>query len=893
MLPQSDFFKNCCAFSFAFILFFHFSSVLAEHNFTPEKTRYKNGNVGFVKNAGQVYDYDKNKASNVLYSLNADNSSIFLTTSGLTYSIIDRVFQNTNPPDISLRHSPDRNSTDKKVVRMDMILLGASILKSNTEELEYQSEAQLAFYGNTIGTEARDLRFCRQVLVRNIYPNIDWLLKITNENIFKYDFIVHPGGDVNDIRLQYNGCSELNLNSTKDQLTLVTPLGNITEGKLYCFTEEDQFPVLSKYGVHDNLVYINTAYYNKNKTLVVDPAIEMELKWSTYYGGGAVGGGGGTVCSAIKCDEMNNRVYVTGYCYSNPFPLYNNNVSYYFNPSLAGSSIEAFISAFDLNGVQKWATFYMSSEYDAAFDVTTDTKGNVYMVGTTESHNSSTINFLTQPLAGSGNCYLQQNNHATPIIPGIYSYQEGFIVRFNKAGQLQWATLLGGDRSDQVYSVACDYNDNVYVAGLTWSASLLPIFKNGSGGYLQSSASAGQNGLIAGFNSSAKLIWCTYFGNAGSDCRTIKCDGNNNIYITGAIGTASGFPFYNSTGSFYSATDGHYVAAFYPSTKRKWCSSFQPGQNITDICINKSDGNILITGYSSPTSTFNWKNYSAATANTFFDNTFNGGDYDGFLAMLRPDFGLEWATLIGGASNDQITSATISNNGKVFISGFTDNSALSMSGNLPVVNPGAPAYFEGNLPPYAPSEIFVSAFTPISDIHPFRLVWSTMFGDDNTGREIPYDMDMSGGNLFMSGNALLEPTNPGFPLTAQQNGFLQSAAHPLVAGFNPSGSNGLIVKFSNYEGLPLKSATAENALTFKIYPNPCADHFMFLDAGSNEFSNAQLSITDVLGREIKKLVNTNAESEIIKIDLEGVAKGYYFLSVSNNGESEKIPFIRF
>lgn len=867
----------------------------AEHNISNDQIKFKNGNVGFVKNAGQVYDYDKRHANEVLYSLNADNSSIFLTTSGLTYSIIERETQNTGPLGEENRVSPDRNCTDKKVARLDMNLLGAVILKQNIVEMENINEVPLCFYGTSISNEAQDLRFCKQILIKEVYPNIDWLLKITSENTFKYDFIVHPGGDLNRIRFQYKGSSSLNLNKNHDQLVLTTPLGKVTEGKLYCYTQEDLFPILSKYVVTENLVGVSTAGYNPSKTLIVDPAIEMVLRWSTYYGGGAIGGGGGTVCNGIKCDEVNNRVYVTGYCFSNPFPVYNNAVSYYFYPSLAGSSIEAFISAFDLNGVQKWATYYMSTDYDAAFDVTTDNNGNIYMVGTTESHNSSTIGFLTQALPGVANSYVQSSNHALPQYAGIYNYQEGFIVRFNAMGKLKWATLLGGDRTDQIYSVSCDYSNNVYVAGLTWSTSLLPILKQSAGGFIQPTLNGGQDGLIAGFSSSTKLNWCTYYGNSGSDCRKIKCDGNNNIYVTGAIGASAGFPFYASPGAYNNTTEGYYVSVFYPTTKRKWCSSFQSGQYITDLNISKSDGTVLVAGYTVPYSTFPWQNVPGATTNTFFDNTFNGGDYDGFLMMLNPDYSLRYATMLGGLSDDKITATSITNTGKIFVTGYTDNSYINTTGNLPVVNPGAPAYFEGNLGAYTPAEIFISAFDSKSSADPYKLVWSTLFGDDNSGREIAYDMDMAGSNLYLSGNAFLEPSTPTFPMVCEQNGFLQCAGNPMVAGFNPSGSNGLILKFSNNEQMPMKQATAfQGAKTsLTIFPNPCAEPFLNLELHDYNATNAQFKILDVYGRTIKILTPQIAQDQIVKINLEGVSKGYYFLSVSNNGDYQQIPFIRF
>ncbi|MEO8146542.1 MAG: SBBP repeat-containing protein [Bacteroidia bacterium] len=871
-------------------------SLSAEVNSVSDQRKYKAQNTGFVKNVGQVYDYDKKQVSQVLYSLNADNSSIFLTTSGLTYSLIERDMSSlSNRFDDLKSVKPDNKCLDKNVARLDMELIDASIQMENITEQVLMNDVQLSYCGTGLSGSSTNMHYCRQLTVSNIYPQIDWVLKITNEGTFKYDFIVHAGADANLILIKYNGAKSLQLNKTKDEITAATALGKITEGKLYCYTQNDERVVAAEYNLQTDVVNFNLPSYNKRQTLVIDPAINMALTWSTYYGGGAIGGGGGTVCNSIKCDEPNNRVYIVGYCFSNPFPNYNNSVAYYFSPSQAGSTIEAFISAFDIAGVQKWATYYMSTEYDGAFDVAVDNSGNIYMAGTTESHNSSTIGFLTQQY---GNGFIQSKNNAVASVYGVSDYQEGFIVKFNYAGQLKWATLFGGDHTDQIYSVNCDNNNNVFVAGLTWSQNLLPLKKQSANGFFQNITKAAQTGLIAEFNSNTELQWSTYFGSvsfSGTDCRTIACDLHNNIYVTGAIGSTYGFPFTNSPGAYYNTGNGYYMAAFDCTSKIKYCGSFQPGQHIIDLSLNPSDGSILIAGYTDSSSAISWTNTSNKTANTYFDDSYNGSDHDGFLILLNPDFSIEWSTIFGGNGNDQISAASIGNNGEILIAGYTDNTYNSALGDLPVVNAGGSAYFQDNLAAYDPAQIFIASFESESGADPFKLSWCTLFGDQHTGREFPYDLDVSGKNIFIAANACLEPQTPGFPMLSEPNGFLQPASNPVVNGFNPSGSNGLILKFvnENNSNLRTENISTQNKSSLKLYPNPCADKFISLQQNNDEYADSKIQIIDASGRCVKQFNQQIAPGENTRIDLDGVAKGYYFISVKSNSIDEKIPFVKF
>ena len=64
------------------------------------------------------------------------------------------------------------------------------------------------------------------VVYKNIYPNID-LRYYSNNGQLKYDLVVHPGGNPDNIVMKYKGADKLNVKS--GQITIQTSVGNVTE----------------------------------------------------------------------------------------------------------------------------------------------------------------------------------------------------------------------------------------------------------------------------------------------------------------------------------------------------------------------------------------------------------------------------------------------------------------------------------------------------------------------------------------------------------------------------------------------------------------------------------------------------------------------------------------
>src|SRR5690606_33873213 len=93
----------------------------------------------------------------------------------------------------------------------------------------------------------------------------------------EYDFIVHPGGDIHQIRWQCSGHQDIVLTADGD-VEIHTPKGAIVQKAPISFEQASRLSVPSNYKIDDAIISFQTGQYEG--ILVIDPVI----KWGTYFG---------------------------------------------------------------------------------------------------------------------------------------------------------------------------------------------------------------------------------------------------------------------------------------------------------------------------------------------------------------------------------------------------------------------------------------------------------------------------------------------------------------------------------------------------------------------------------------------------------------------------------
>jgi len=222
--------------------------------------------------------------------------------------------------------------------------------------------------------------------------------------------------------------------------------------------------------------------------------------------------------------------------------IIDNNGNYYVFGELGSDYIFSKITAsHSLNYVKQYDTgSTMASPLAAPYDVNGNTviafynleyvpPNFLYKVGLARLNSSGSTDFVKDIITDSGtNVPYAVTVHSSNIYcvgqTNIQGTTDGFIVKTNSSGNVQWSRYIGGSGTDRFYSVTTDSSGNIYAAGSTnsgVSSYMLLIVKYNSSGTLQwqrtISYSGGINQYNSGITHKSGKIYVTAYRGSGSN----------------------------------------------------------------------------------------------------------------------------------------------------------------------------------------------------------------------------------------------------------------------------------------------------------------------------------------------------------------------------------------
>lgn len=286
--------------------------------------------------------------------------------------------------------------------------------------------------------------------------------------------------------------------------------------------------------------------------------------------------------------------------------------------SLGATSLglpDILVGKFDASGNPLWLRQRGTSDHDYALAVATDPAGNIVVAGIT----------------GAG---LDGNAHL-----GKWDW---FVMKFDAAGEWQWARQEGTSLDDEAHGVATDTNGNVYVTGSVH-------------GSLHGQTQVGvQDVFLTKYNPTGTRLWTVQFGSTNGDSgEAIACDAAGNIYVAGFCeGSIEGLPWQGNGDNF--------LAKFNANGQRQWLRQW--GTFSADTCYavaTDAAGNVYVAGY---------------TIGPMYGSA-NGGR-DIILAKFDAAGNLLWGRQPGTAERDQAWAVATDAAGNVFLAGETSASLL-------------------------------------------------------------------------------------------------------------------------------------------------------------------------------------------------------------------------
>ncbi len=374
-----------------------------------------------------------------------------------------------------------------------------------------------------------------------------------------------------------------------------------------------------------------------------------------------------------------------------------------------------------------------------------------------------------------------------------------------------YATYLGGANEDEVFALAIDNANNVFVTGESDSTSEWPTSAGGN-----VPANHGFDVFVTKLTASGALSYTTFVGGSSADSGlAIAVDSSHAAYVTG-ITESTDFPVSGTapqptTGGGGNCTNTKKVSApcsdafalkLDASGNTVW-ATYIGGSNDDDgyaIALD-SLGNAWVAGDS-----FSGDFYPISHANATLETNFNNGGTlsppadDGFVVEISPagTGPFLFATYLGGSFGDQINAIAIDGANNVYAAGETNSTDFPTTAGAYQKTCGSDSKCNAN-----GSTSFYDAFVTKVAAGGASLSYSTYIGGSSDDYAFAIALDASA-NAYLTGETTNDDssTTPAVPFPTTKGAFstaynAAAASNAFVTELNPAGS-GLV--YSSFLG---------------------------------------------------------------------------------------------
>jgi uncharacterized repeat protein (TIGR01451 family) len=667
--------------------------------------------------------------------------------------------------------------------------------------------------GNDPAKWQHDVPQFARVRYENVYPGIN-LAFYGNQGRLEYDFQVAPGSDPAQAELEFDGAKHMELQDGNLVIEAEGGAVRLDAPRIYQQVDGRQQPVAGSFALRaDNHVGFAIGPYDHTRELIIDPVLSYSTYFggagdehssqvavdsvgNIYLAGSTtstnlpavgvfqttlkgtqnvyiakinpltganglvyvtyLGGNGVDTPAGIAVDGAGNP-YVAGTTSSTNFPTTDTGYQQVPEPGSAGTQ-HVFVTQLNnnVNGIAtalgQYSSYLSGNGDDIASGMTIDTKGNVYVTGTTTSSDTSS------PSVQFPASYLPQ---ALPYQNIPRASIQFFVTKVNtgapRTGSIAYSTYFGGGNFDTTTpiavggGIAVDVNQNIYFTGTTnftytgcqgCNTTDFPILNAYQPCLNQQppavivnpptctdTGSGLSDAFVAKLNPTAgqgaQLLWSTYFGGAATDSGTgIAVDsGAANVYLTGTtnspnVTTLTTFAAYQlclnnlfdpttkaCTATSPAANDAFVARLTNPATNTTTITnvsltyfSYLGGSNDEAglaIAVDSENGAIITGWTKSPSSATgtNSGDFPVFPAPNPIQSQLNGTQ-DAFVARLNTiavtgqNTVASWANYFGGSGLDQGTSITLDSNETIYMAGDTNSTNLQVAKPFQTLNGG-------------------------------------------------------------------------------------------------------------------------------------------------------------------------------------------------------------
>jgi gliding motility-associated-like protein len=275
--------------------------VMSPQPFTSTKDLF--GTRNFIENKGQ-FENPVEKSEKILFLYEEGGEKIHFTAKGLIYELVhlDPVSEHQK------EELEEKGLGDESLAERHYVQMKWENANANIEVIGEEKQGHYFTYGSA---DLNSYAY-KQIIYKNVYPNIDVVYEIPKDHAFgiKYSLLLHPGANASDVELAYSG--EIRKMTVKENgdVVIKTPLYDITEHAPKSFYKNDE-PVISSFELtKQNLQFKFGQSVDSTREFVIDPWVTAvtTLSNNNYaydvdfdFGGGTYVYGGNNASTSGRC----------------------------------------------------------------------------------------------------------------------------------------------------------------------------------------------------------------------------------------------------------------------------------------------------------------------------------------------------------------------------------------------------------------------------------------------------------------------------------------------------------------------------------------------------------------------------------------------------------------
>ncbi len=387
-----------------------------------------------IENNGQ-----DNLPVDVIAYFSSANETVFIEKNRLRIVVAEKINDGKNKEARPGKEDYSYNS-------FNILFKGSAGFNNYQKEKPFDVKRTFIRTGNN-GSEVIKAESYGEITLKDIYPGIDLRLYSQENGHLEFDWIVWPGADFSQIKMEFTGQQKLFKNKN-GELIVKLKKGDFTMRlpESYWVTPQGKQKTNVQFGMKGrNIIHFTGISEKKNKyPLVIDP----DLLWGTFFDGG--NGSFDEYLYAIDYNPNNELLYCAGAANMQVSSVYAAALSSAWDGTFNGIP-DALVYALTKDGqFVRYITYLGGSDPDVAIGLSIS-NSFVYTCGYTSSNDF--------PVTKAAN-----GDH--PAFDSVYhSNNEGFVSVFNLTlDSLFYCSYLGGNGDDVALTIRAGQDSSFYIS---------------------------------------------------------------------------------------------------------------------------------------------------------------------------------------------------------------------------------------------------------------------------------------------------------------------------------------------------------------------------------------------------------------------------------------------